>query len=81
MSDEDPILHFVLMNVASMFCIAGACDGHRSALGDEGVVITEEGPGQGRWKEGVRLAREAITSGAALSMLQKFINVTTQMAT
>ncbi|KAI9722748.1 MAG: anthranilate phosphoribosyltransferase [Chrysothrix sp. TS-e1954] len=81
MSDDDAILHFVLMNVASLFCIAGACDGDVCALRSTEPVIKERGPGHGRWKEGVRLARRAIKTGAALKMLQKFTDATIEIAT
>ncbi|KAE8151850.1 glycosyl transferase [Aspergillus avenaceus] len=75
---DDPILHFVLMNVAALFVISGICDSDTSDMGpgDDGNVITERGPGGGRWKEGVRRARWAVESGAALKCLEGFIEVT-----
>ena len=36
----------------------------------------ERGPAGGRWKEGVRRARWAIKSGAALKSLKEYIAVT-----
>jgi len=77
---DDPILGFVLMNTASLFVISGICDGETSAFGDGSAVIRETGPGAGRWKEGVRLARLAITSGRALEMLQGFAEVTNELS-
>lgn len=77
---EDPILHFVLMNTASLFVVSGVCDGETSAFGDEGKVVKEVGPGNGRWKEGVRLARLAITSGRAMEMLRGFAEVTNELS-
>lgn len=67
---EDPILHFVLMNTAALFVVAGVCDGESQE------VITEVGPGGGRWKEGVRLARLAVTEGRALEMVERFAKCT-----
>ncbi|KAL2120937.1 hypothetical protein VTJ04DRAFT_4964 [Mycothermus thermophilus] len=76
--DDDPILHFVLINAAALFVVSGVCDADASDLGDgdDGKVITERGPGGGRWKEGVRRARWAIKSGAAARQWQKFVEVT-----
>ena len=78
---DHPILDFVIMNVASLLVISGVCDADTSNMGpgDDGQVIKEEGPGGGRWKEGVRRARWAIESGEALRNLQKFIEVTNQL--
>lgn len=61
----DPILDFVLLNTAALLVITGVCDDNDDEAGDDGVVITETGPGGGRWKEGVRRARLAIESGQA----------------
>ena len=72
---DDPILHFVLMNTAALFVVSGICDAD-SAVTVGGQVITETGPGQGRWKEGVRLARWAVESGAAWTSWTAFVNVT-----
>jgi anthranilate phosphoribosyltransferase len=47
--------------------------------GDDGKVITERGPGGGRWKEGLRRARWAIESGEALKSLEQFIAVTNEL--
>jgi len=79
LSPDDPILDFVLMNTASLFVIAGVCDGDTSAFGDHGEVVKETGPGNGRWKEGVRLARLAVTSGRAMEMLKGFAEVTNEL--
>jgi anthranilate phosphoribosyltransferase len=48
--------------------------------GDDGNVITEVGPGGGRWKEGVRRAKWAITSGEAYRQWQQFVEVTNRVA-
>ncbi|MCJ1298229.1 anthranilate phosphoribosyltransferase [Hypocenomyce scalaris] len=74
---DDPILHFVLINTAALFVIAGVCDADTSEMGhdDNGVVISEQGRGGGRWKEGVRRARWAIESGEAWRSLNGFIEV------
>ncbi|KAI9661497.1 MAG: anthranilate phosphoribosyltransferase [Alyxoria varia] len=74
--EDDPILHFVLMNTASLFVISGICD-----RTDEERIFThdpiiETGPGRGRWKEGIRLARHAISTGSGWDMLKKFANAT-----
>lgn len=74
---DDPILEFVFMNVAALLVISGVCEADTSNMGpgDDGKVITERGPGGGRWKEGVRRARWAIESGESLKCLEKFIEV------
>ncbi|KAK3986573.1 anthranilate phosphoribosyltransferase [Cladorrhinum sp. PSN332] len=76
--DDDPILHFVLINAAALFVVSGICEADTSDLGygDDGKVITERGPGGGRWKEGVRRARWAIKSGEAARQWAKFVEVT-----
>ena len=76
-SDDDPILHFVLINTACFFVTSGICESDKSAIeSDEASVIPERGPGGGRWKEGTRLARHAVKDGLAWSMLQRFCQVT-----
>jgi anthranilate phosphoribosyltransferase len=74
---DDPILEFVFMNVAALLVTAGVCEADTSNMGpgDDGKVITERGPGGGRWKEGVRRARWAIESGESLKCLEQFIEV------
>ncbi|KAL2262955.1 hypothetical protein VTK26DRAFT_8812 [Humicola hyalothermophila] len=76
--DDDPILHFVLINAAALFVVSGICDADTSDMGhgDDGKVIKEVGPGGGRWKEGVRRARWAIKSGEAARQWAKFVEVT-----
>lgn len=75
---DDPILDFVLMNTAALFVVSGICEAEYSNMGagDDGKVITERGPGGGRWKEGVRRARWAVQSGAALRQWEQFVEVT-----
>ena len=79
---DDPILHFVLINTAALLVISGICDADTSDMGhgDDGQVITEVGPGGGRWKEGVRRAKWAITSGEAYRQWQAFVEVTNKVA-
>lgn len=76
--DDDPILEFVLMNTAALFVVSGICEADTSAMGpdDDGKVITERGPGNGRWKEGVRRARWTIKSGEAWKQWSAFADVT-----
>ncbi|KAF2813550.1 anthranilate phosphoribosyltransferase [Mytilinidion resinicola] len=75
---DDPIVHFVLINTAALFVVSGICEAESSNMGpgDDGKVITERGPAGGRWKEGVRRARWAISSGAALKEWEGFVEVT-----
>ena len=79
---DDPILEFVLMNVAALLVTSGICEADTSNMGpgDDGQVITERGPGGGRWKEGLRRARWAVESGAALKCFEQFIEVTNKLA-
>ena len=79
--DDDPIMDFVIMNVAALLTTSGICEADTSNMGpgDDGQVITERGPGGGRWKEGVRRARWAIKSGASLKCLEEFIEVTNKL--
>jgi anthranilate phosphoribosyltransferase len=78
---DDPILTFVLINVAALLVISGLCEADTSNMGpgDDGKAITERGPGGGRWKEGVRRARWAVESGSALKCLEQFIEVTNRL--
>ncbi|KAK5092292.1 anthranilate phosphoribosyltransferase [Exophiala xenobiotica] len=73
MERDHPILHFVLINVAALLVVSGVCDSDSSELGE---VITERGPGGGRWKEGARLARYCLESGRVLQEFEKFIDLT-----
>ncbi len=81
-AENDPIVEFVLINTAALFVISGICDADTSSMGpgDDGAVIKERGPGGGRWKEGVRRARWAIKSGAALRQWNQFVEVTNSFA-
>ena len=74
---NDPILHFVLMNTAALFVVSGVCEANTSNMGhgDDGKVITERGPGGGRWKEGVRRARWAVESGEAWRQWMQFVEI------
>jgi anthranilate phosphoribosyltransferase len=79
---DDPILHFVLINTAALLVVAGVCDADVSSMGhgDDGKVIKEVGPGGGRWKEGVRRAKWAITSGEAYRHWEAYVEVTNKVA-
>ncbi len=81
MPEDDPILEFVLINTAALFVVSGICEADTSNMGpgDNGVVITERGPGGGRWKEGVRRAKWAVKSGAALRQWEEFVAVTNSL--
>ncbi|KAF1930983.1 anthranilate phosphoribosyltransferase [Didymella exigua CBS 183.55] len=81
-SPDDPILHFVYINTAALLVISGICDADTSDMGegDDGNVIKEVGPGGGRWKEGVRRAKWAVSSGEAYKQWQKFVEVTNRVA-
>ncbi|KAJ2977497.1 hypothetical protein NUW58_g7792 [Xylaria curta] len=83
LADDDPILEFVLMNTAALFVASGICEADTSDMGpgDDGKVITERGPGNGRWKEGVRRARWTIKSGEAWKQWSAFAEVTNTLAT
>lgn len=78
MPREDPILHFVLMNTAALFVVAGVCEEDTSNMGfgDDGKVVKERGPGGQRWKEGVRRARWAVESGEAWRQWRQFVDAT-----
>jgi anthranilate phosphoribosyltransferase len=77
-ADDDPVLHFVLINTAALLVISGLCDADTSSMGpgDDGSVVKETGPGGGRWKEGVRRARWALKHGAALKAWEQFVKAT-----
>ncbi|KAF2019072.1 anthranilate phosphoribosyltransferas-like protein, partial [Aaosphaeria arxii CBS 175.79] len=81
LSPDDPILHFVLINTAALLVTSGICDADTSDMGhgDDGAVIKEVGPGGGRWKEGVRRARWAISSGEAYRQWEAFVEVTNRI--
>ncbi|KAF2668011.1 anthranilate phosphoribosyltransferase [Microthyrium microscopicum] len=76
MGEEEALMHFVLINTAALLVISGICEADTSGEGDEGTVIMERGPGNGRWKEGVRRARLAIKSGRALQEWTRFVEAT-----
>ncbi|KAL6706481.1 anthranilate phosphoribosyltransferase [Coniothyrium glycines] len=79
---DDPILHFVYINTAALFVVSGICDADTSDMGhgDDGNVIKEVGPGGGRWKEGVRRAKWAISSGQAYRQWEQFVDITNKVA-
>ena len=73
--DDNAILSFVLMNAAALLVISGLCEADTSCADDGGEVMKERGPGAMRWKEGVRRARWAISSGKSNEMWEKFVEV------
>lgn len=75
-SPDDPVLHFVLMNVAALLVVSGACEADTC---ESGEVIKQRGPAGGRWKEGIKKARWCIESGKALEEFQKFIDFTNSL--
>lgn len=79
---DDPTLDFVLMNTAALLVISGICEADNSSIGemDAGKPVVERGPGGGRWKEGVRRARSAIESKAALRSLLDYIEIASGLA-
>jgi anthranilate phosphoribosyltransferase len=83
LEEDDPLMHFVLINTAALFVVSGICEADKSDMGpgDNGAVITERGPGGGRWKEGVRRARWAIKSGAAKREWENFTAATHSVKT
>ncbi|KXS97940.1 hypothetical protein AC578_3389 [Pseudocercospora eumusae] len=81
--DDDPVLHFVLLNTAALITLSGVCDADESHMGegDDGQVIKERGAGGLRWKEGLRRARWCIKSGEALRQWEGFVDVTNSVST
>ena len=79
--DELPILEVVLMNAAAMLVVSGICEADSSKMdeADKGAVLAERGPGEGRWKEGIRRARWAVESGAALKSLRAFTEISNRL--
>jgi anthranilate phosphoribosyltransferase len=76
-----PAVDFVLINTAALFVVSGICESERSSMGegDDGKVVPERGPGGGRWKEGIRRAKWAISSGAALKQWESFVGITNEI--
>lgn len=77
-----PVLQFVLINVATLLTVSGICEADESNMGtgDDGKVVRERGPGNLRWKEGMRRAKWCITSGAALEQWEAFVAITNELA-
>ena len=78
---DDPVLHFVLINTAALFAIAGICEDandSQCAIANGAIeeTVRERGPGGQRWKEGVRLARDAIERRLAIDSFRHFIDAT-----
>ncbi|UKZ66590.1 uncharacterized protein TrAtP1_007762 [Trichoderma atroviride] len=78
---DDPVVEFVLINTAALLVASGICEADSSDMGhgDDGNVIKERGPGGQRWKEGVRRAKWAITSGEAWRQWQAFVDITNEI--
>lgn len=83
LASDDPLLDFVLINVAALFVVSGICEAEFSTMGegDDGQVIQERGPGGQRWKEGVRRARWALKSGEAWKQWVSFVDITNDLET
>lgn len=81
LEEDDPIVQVVLMNAAAMLVVSGICEAETSEMGegDDGIVLKGRGPGEGRWKEGIRRARWAVESGAALKSLMVFTEVSNEL--
>lgn len=81
MRDDDPVLHFVLLNTAALITLSGITEADESAMGedDDGIVVKERGPGGLRWKEGLRRARWCVRSGEALRQWEGFVDVTNEV--
>ncbi|KAL6869671.1 anthranilate phosphoribosyltransferase [Amphichorda felina] len=81
LADDDPLLEFILINVAALFVASGICEADTSNMGegDDGQVVKERGPGGQRWKEGVRRARWALKSGEAWRQWVNFVDVTNKL--
>jgi anthranilate phosphoribosyltransferase len=81
LNPDEPLMHFVLINTAALLVTSGVCESDTSNMGpgDDGKVITERGPGGGRWKEGVRRARWAIENGQSLKAFEQFIEATNNL--
>ncbi|KKA28168.1 hypothetical protein TD95_004220 [Thielaviopsis punctulata] len=81
LEDNHPLLEFILMNAAALFVVSGLVEADESAMGegDDGKVIKERGPGECRWKEGVRRARWALKSGEAWRQWTSFVDVTNEI--
>jgi len=79
---DNPVLQFVLINVAALLTVAGICEAETSDMspGDDGKVIKERGPGGLRWKEGLRRAKWCVESGAALKQWEAYVEVTNAVA-
>lgn len=79
---DHPLIHFILINVATLLTVSGICEADESNMGpgDDGKVVTERGPHGLRWKEGVRRARWCITSGAALRQWNAYVDATNEVA-
>ena len=83
MEQDEPIMHFVLINAATLLAMSGCCDEgteEANARGIPGDVITELGPGGLRLKEGVRRARYAVSSGLAKGEWEAFVAISNCLA-
>lgn len=80
--EDDPVLHFVLLNVAALLTVSGICEAETSDMGpgDDAKAVKERGPGGLRWKEGLRRARWCLASGEALRQWEGFVEVTNELS-
>lgn len=68
---DDPVLHFVYINTAALLVVSGFCDDPDVQLAPE---ESEEGPGRGKWKRGVSLAKQGVEKGLALREWEAYVN-------
>ncbi|CAK7230973.1 anthranilate phosphoribosyltransferase [Sporothrix bragantina] len=76
---DDPLLSFVFINTAALMVVAGLTEPADDGNAEDAEVITERGPGGLRWKEGVRQARLAVSSGEARRQWKLFVEATNQI--
>ncbi|CAK7562462.1 MAG: anthranilate phosphoribosyltransferase [Sporothrix epigloea] len=76
---DDPLLSFVFINTAALMVVAGITEPADDGSEEAANVIKERGPGGLRWKEGVRLARLAVSSGEARRQWKLFVDATNQI--
>ncbi|CAK7201763.1 anthranilate phosphoribosyltransferase [Sporothrix eucalyptigena] len=76
---DDPLLSFVFINTAALMVVAGLTEPGDASAPEDPEFITERGPGGLHWKEGVRQARLAVSSGEARKQWKLFVEATNQI--
>ncbi|CAK7272330.1 anthranilate phosphoribosyltransferase [Sporothrix epigloea] len=76
---DDPLLSFVFINTAALMVVAGITEPADDGSDEDANAVKERGPGGLRWKEGVRLARLAVSSGEARRQWKLFVDATNQI--